>query len=85
MTGSWIQNIDEVQIMYLRMGKAGALTLWVSIRRLFNETCDLDSAKTFVCATAFFVVQTALQAVSRMIYALSRDRGNSTIAYYPIV
>jgi len=46
-----------LQIMYLRMGKAGALTLW-----------------TLVCATAFFVVQTALQAVSRMIYALSRDR-----------
>ncbi|KAK2465136.1 hypothetical protein APHAL10511_002828 [Amanita phalloides] len=45
-----------LQIMYLRMGKAGALTLW-----------------TFVCATAFFVSQTALQAVSRTIYALSRD------------
>ncbi len=71
--------------MYLRMGKAGALTLWVSIRRLFDQTCDLDSAKTLVCATAFFVVQTALQAVSRMIYAMSRDHGNSGIAYYPIV
>ncbi|EJU00873.1 APC amino acid permease [Dacryopinax primogenitus] len=30
---------------------------------------------SFVCLTAFFVVQTALQANSRTIYAFSRDRG----------
>lgn len=30
---------------------------------------------TFVCLTAFFVVQTALQAVSRTVYAFSRDHG----------
>ncbi|KAG5728278.1 hypothetical protein E4T56_gene19118 [Termitomyces sp. T112] len=30
---------------------------------------------TFVCLTAFFVVQTALQAVSRTTYAFSRDKG----------
>lgn len=30
---------------------------------------------TFVCFTAFFVCQTALQAASRTIYAFSRDRG----------
>ncbi|KAF8622285.1 hypothetical protein AX15_007151 [Amanita polypyramis BW_CC] len=47
-----------LEIMYIRMGKAGALTLW-----------------TFVCLTAFFVVQTALQAVSRTTYAFSRDHG----------
>jgi hypothetical protein len=29
----------------------------------------------FVCATAFFVVQTALQALSRTVYAFSRDHG----------
>ncbi|KIK56143.1 hypothetical protein GYMLUDRAFT_47349 [Collybiopsis luxurians FD-317 M1] len=29
----------------------------------------------FVCFTAFFVVQTALQAVSRTVYAFSRDHG----------
>jgi len=29
----------------------------------------------FVCMTAFFVSQSAMQAVSRTIYALSRDRG----------
>ena len=40
--------------MVLRMGKPGALFLWV-----------------FVCFTAFFVVQTALQANSRMFYAHS--------------
>ncbi|KAF8064061.1 APC amino acid permease [Lyophyllum atratum] len=47
-----------LQIMYLRMGKTGALILW-----------------TFVCLTAFFVVQTALQATSRTVYAFSRDHG----------
>ncbi|KIY70063.1 amino acid transporter [Cylindrobasidium torrendii FP15055 ss-10] len=45
-------------IMNLRMGKAGALVLWVP-----------------VCFTAFFVVQTALQAASRTVYAFSRDHG----------
>jgi len=54
-----------LQIMYLRMGKAGALVLW-----------------TFVCATAFFVVQTALQAVSRMMYAFSRDNGLPDRGYF---
>ncbi|KAJ7756206.1 amino acid permease [Mycena metata] len=43
-----------LQIMTLRMGKTGALILWV-----------------FVCLTAFFVVQTALQAVSRTVFAFS--------------
>ncbi|KAJ4484301.1 amino acid permease [Lentinula edodes] len=47
-----------LQVMYLRMGKAGSLILWVP-----------------VCFTAFFVVQTALQATSRTIYAFSRDHG----------
>ncbi|KIY48512.1 APC amino acid permease [Fistulina hepatica ATCC 64428] len=51
-------NNPVLQIMYLRMGKAGALILWV-----------------FVCFTAFFVVQTALQAASRTIFAFSRDHG----------
>ena len=30
---------------------------------------------SFVCLTAFFVVQTALQACSRTVYAFSRDHG----------
>jgi amino acid transporter len=47
-----------LQIMYLRMGKAGALILWVP-----------------VCFTAFFGLQTALQAVSRTVFAFSRDHG----------
>ncbi|PFH47069.1 hypothetical protein AMATHDRAFT_68499 [Amanita thiersii Skay4041] len=54
-----------LQIMTLRMGKAGALVLWV-----------------FVCATAFFVVQTALQAASRTIYAFSRDHGLPDAGYF---
>jgi amino acid transporter len=29
----------------------------------------------FVCLTAFFVCQTALQAASRTVYAFSRDKG----------
>ncbi|KAL1757075.1 amino acid permease-domain-containing protein [Schizophyllum commune] len=45
-------------IMNIRMGKAGALVLWVP-----------------VCLTAFFVVQTALQATSRTVFAFSRDHG----------
>ncbi|KAG5646187.1 hypothetical protein DXG03_004240 [Asterophora parasitica] len=47
-----------LEIMYLRLGKTGALILWA-----------------FVCLTAFFVVQTALQATSRTVYAFSRDHG----------
>lgn len=34
--------------------------------------------QAFVCLTAFFVVQTALQAASRTIYAFSRDHGMSS-------
>ncbi|KAF9074475.1 APC amino acid permease [Rhodocollybia butyracea] len=55
----------DIQIMYLRMGKAGALVLWVP-----------------VCFTAFFVVQTALQAVSRTFYAFSRDHGFPDRGYF---
>ncbi|KAJ7584947.1 APC amino acid permease [Mycena floridula] len=54
-----------LQIMANRMGKAGALVLWV-----------------FVCFTAFFVVQTALQAASRTIYAFSRDHGLPDAGYF---
>lgn len=35
---------------------------------------------TGVCATAFFVVQTAQQATSRTLFAISRDRG--IISYF---
>ncbi|KAJ7353377.1 amino acid permease [Mycena albidolilacea] len=54
-----------LQIMNLRMGKTGALILWV-----------------FVCLTAFFVVQTALQAVSRTVFAFSRDHGLPDGGYF---
>ncbi|KAF7324369.1 APC amino acid permease [Mycena sanguinolenta] len=54
-----------LQIMTLRMGKTGALILWV-----------------FVCFTAFFVVQTALQAVSRTVFAFSRDHGLPDRGYF---
>ncbi|KIK25246.1 hypothetical protein PISMIDRAFT_677513 [Pisolithus microcarpus 441] len=37
---------------------------------------------TFVCLTAFFVVQTALQACSRMLYAFSRDHGLPNSGYF---
>ncbi|KAL0952386.1 hypothetical protein HGRIS_006663 [Hohenbuehelia grisea] len=36
----------------------------------------------FVCLTAFFVVQTALQAASRTIYAFSRDHGLPDAGYF---
>ncbi|KAJ1306034.1 hypothetical protein OPQ81_010747 [Rhizoctonia solani] len=51
-------GLAVLEIMYMRIGRAGALFLWV-----------------WVCLTAFFVVQTALQACSRTFYAFSRDRG----------
>ncbi|KAJ6578897.1 APC amino acid permease [Mycena vulgaris] len=54
-----------LQIMTMRMGKTGALILWV-----------------FVCLTAFFVVQTALQAVSRTVFAFSRDHGLPDAGYF---
>jgi len=54
-----------LQIMTLRMGKTGALILWV-----------------LVCLTAFFVVQTALQAVSRTVFAFSRDHGLPDRGYF---
>ncbi|KAF9221698.1 APC amino acid permease [Gyrodon lividus] len=37
---------------------------------------------SFVCITAFFVVQTALQACSRTIYAFSRDHGLPDNGYF---
>ena len=36
---------------------------------------SLAITQTFICLTAFFVVQTALQACSRTVYAFSRDKG----------
>ena len=36
----------------------------------------------FVCFTAFFVCQTALQAVSRTVYAFSRDKGLPDRGYF---
>ncbi|KAF8889049.1 APC amino acid permease [Infundibulicybe gibba] len=54
-----------LEIMSLRMGKTGALILWV-----------------FVCMTAFFVCQTALQAASRTVYAFSRDHGLPDRGYF---
>lgn len=40
---------------------------------------------TFVCLTAFFVVQTALQACSRTVYAFSRDKGLPDRGYFAAV
>lgn len=48
--------------------------------------------QVFVCSTAFFVVQTALHAASRTIYAFSRDHGmlllhklNFVLTLWPLV
>jgi len=60
--------------LYLRMGKTGSLILWVSLSILFDVRL-VQRYQVFVCFTAFFVVQTALQAVSRTVYAFSRDHG----------
>ena len=39
----------------------------------------------FVCLTAFFVVQTALQAGSRTVFAFSRDRGLPDGGYFAVM
>ena len=39
----------------------------------------------FVCLTAFFVVQTALQACSRTVYAFSRDKGLPDCGYFAVM
>ena len=54
--------------MTMRIGKPGALFLWV-----------------FVCLTAFFVVQTGLQAFSRAVYAFSRDKGLPDRGFFAVM
>ena len=65
----------------MRMGKPGALFLWV---RPPSPPLlpPLTPSQSFVCLTAFFVVQTALQACSRTVYAFSRDHGLPDRGYF---
>lgn len=67
------------QIMTLRMGKAGALFVWVRNNHFLGR-CRMYPLQTFVCLTAFFVCQTALQACSRTVYAFSRDKGTRLVS-----
>ena len=39
----------------------------------------------FACLTAFFAVQTALQACSRTFYAFSRDKGLPDYGYFAVM
>ena len=54
-------------------GPSGSAFLAIMVLRLGLRTSL--ALWFFVCMTAFFVAQTALQAVSRSVYAFSRDRG----------
>ena len=54
-------------------GPSGSAFLAIMVLRLGLRTSL--ALWFFVCMTAFFVAQTTLQAVSRSVYALSRDRG----------
>lgn len=45
-------------------------------------TFTLATFQSFVCLTAFFVSQTALQACSRTVYAFSRDHGLPDRGYF---
>lgn len=72
-------------------GSSGSAFLQILVLRL-GMTGSLI-VWVFVCATAFFVVQTALQAMSRAVYAFSRDHGlpdggyfgtNSEITHTPL-
>jgi hypothetical protein len=70
--------------MVLRMGKAGALFLWVRNKLFVLGGSYIQALQTFVCLTAFFVCQTALQACSRTVYAFSRDKGIHTSCHCPL-
>ena len=68
----------------MRMGKPGALFVWVRLTACnFQVVCAvLTAPQSFVCLTAFFVSQTALQACSRTVYAFSRDHGLPDRGYF---
>lgn len=71
--------------MVLRIGKPGALFLWVRnppSRLSFFYRPHMNTLQAFVCLTAFFVCQTGLQAGSRTIYAFSRDHGMPDRDYF---
>lgn len=71
--------------MVLRIGKPGALFLWVRNprpRQLHLYCPHTRVSQAFVCLTAFFVCQTGLQAGSRTIYAFSRDHGMPDRDYF---
>ncbi|KAK7055381.1 APC amino acid permease [Favolaschia claudopus] len=72
----WLFNIVLVLCsgdLALLPGPSGSAVLQIMTMRM-GKTGALI-LWTFVCLTAFFVVQTALQAVSRTIFAFSRDHG----------
>lgn len=71
---SQILNIGT-KILYLRAGKTGSLFIWVIWKLIAILNTLIFSIQAFVCLTAFFVVQTALHAASRTVYAFSRDHG----------
>ena len=65
------------QILVLRLGKTGSLIIWVCsiLPQATSLVPNIPLSQVFVCATAFFSIQNALQALSRSVYALSRDHG----------
>ena len=73
-----------LEILAMRMGKPGALFVWVRIFPIRIPPLNVYSCefKSFVCLTAFFVSQTALQACSRTVYAFSRDHGLPDRGYF---
>lgn len=84
-TGSlgWILNvvlvlcsgpIDELP------GPSGTAFLQIMVTRMGTSAALF--LWTFVCLTAFFTVQTALQACSRAVYAFSRDHGLPDSGYF---
>ncbi|KAF9238693.1 amino acid/polyamine transporter I [Melanogaster broomeanus] len=73
----WILNI----VMVLCSGPIGDLP-GVSGSAFLQVRPQPVLPQAFVCLTAFFVVQTALQACSRTIYAFSRDHGFPDNGYF---
>ncbi|KIM66702.1 hypothetical protein SCLCIDRAFT_109926 [Scleroderma citrinum Foug A] len=79
----WILNIVLVlcsgQIENLP-GVSGSSFLQIMVLRMGTKPALF--LWSFVCLTAFFVVQTALQACSRTVYAFSRDHGLPDYEYF---
>ncbi|KAF6750758.1 APC amino acid permease [Ephemerocybe angulata] len=80
----WLLNIVVIlcsgPLEALQVSASGSAFLDILVLRVGKNGALAIWA--FVCLTAFFVVQTALQAASRTVYAFSRDHGLPDAGYF---